>query len=69
VIARDRRLAKGLLVLPDKLGIALAHRFRREVGIGDQEAGDGRAGGLYEIGGVSFAWRRICAPAAVKAGK
>jgi hypothetical protein len=46
VIAEDRRFAKGLLVLLDEIGIALAHRFRREVGIGDQEADDGRAGGL-----------------------
>jgi hypothetical protein len=51
VIVRDRRLAKGLLVLLDEIGIGLAHRFRREVGIGDQEADSGRASCFYEIGG------------------
>ena len=50
VIAGDRRLAVGLLVLLDELRIVLAHRIRRQVGIADDEADHRRPGGLDEVG-------------------
>src|SRR6185437_6563491 len=50
VIARDRRLAVGLLVGLDEFRIALAHGVGRDVRVGDAIPDDGAARRLDDVG-------------------